>query len=141
MRISDWSSDVCSSDLAADADAVAEAGDRDLVTFVEQRGNGRACRVDDRHRDRIAFDRIDGQPNAERSEQARRPASQRDDIAIAGDRSIVGFDADNGLAGPDEAFDAASEQKFDPARGGQVGERGGEFETVAGRSEEHTSEL
>src|SRR3546814_12709810 len=92
MRISDWSSDVCSSDLghrtqaapetriavirgagkeranavferglsfrrqapveagklrhAADADAVAEAGDRDLVTFVEQRGNGRACRVE-----------------------------------------------------------------------------------------------
>src|SRR3546814_12018672 len=102
MRISDWSSDVCSSDL------------------VEQRGNGRACRVDDRHRDRIAFDRIDGQPNAERSEQARRPASQRDDIAIAGDRSIVGLDADNGLAGPDEAFDAASEKKIDTARGGQA---------------------
>src|SRR3546814_2219136 len=45
MRISDWSSDVCSSDLAVDREAAAEAGG-DL--FVEDhRGRARRAFIDD----------------------------------------------------------------------------------------------
>src|SRR3546814_10066597 len=43
MRISDWSSDVCSSDLFADRGAVAELGDRLAAVFeAEAFGDARA---------------------------------------------------------------------------------------------------
>src|SRR3546814_4398428 len=39
MRISDWSSDVCSSDLLAELAAMARNGARDVMLYLVQRGD------------------------------------------------------------------------------------------------------
>ena len=64
---------------AADADAIAQARDRDLVRLVHDRRFGRAGGVGDRHRDRVALDRIDRDADAQRPQQQRRIAAQRDE--------------------------------------------------------------
>src|SRR2546427_184258 len=50
---------------AADADAIAQPRDRDLVALVHHGGYWCAVCVDDRHSDRIAFDGIDRNGNAD----------------------------------------------------------------------------
>ena len=76
---------------AADADAVAQAGDRDLVGFIHHRGLRRAVVVHDRQRDRIAFDRVDRKIDAERlsmhaANSCRARQRRRSAVSGAGDR-------------------------------------------------------
>src|SRR5690606_6346120 len=75
---------------AANADAVAETGDGDLVAVVHDGRNRGAILVLDRKGDRIAFDRIDRQADAKRAQEKRRVAAERDDDRIAAEGSGIG---------------------------------------------------
>ncbi|MHC2508597.1 hypothetical protein ACVII1_003835 [Bradyrhizobium elkanii] len=78
---------------AADPDAIAEPGDRDLVALVHHGRFRRAGRVLDRHGDRIALDRIDRQRDAERPQQDRRIAAERQHVGIRRHHPGAGRDA------------------------------------------------
>ena len=78
---------------AADADAVAQPCDRDLVALVHHGGYRRTVGIADGHRDRITLHRIDRNGNADRLQHPRRPASERRDIGIGLQQSRAGDDA------------------------------------------------
>ncbi len=67
---------------AADADAVVEAGHRHLVGLVEHGEHRRGVGVDQRHRQRVALDRIHGQIEAEAGGHRPRVAAEGEHVAV-----------------------------------------------------------
>src|SRR3546814_4284027 len=119
MRISDWSSDVCSSDLRADQQAIVETG-------VEQlhRARGRRAWA------RFEFDPRDETDGTNVDDMARALQAVRGVLPIS--RQFVGA--------VEQAIAGAKIEGREPGRAGQrVTRLGIAVETL--RSEEHTSEL
>src|SRR3546814_7198437 len=114
MRISDWSSDVCSSDLSAEHQILRSAkpfvDDDDHV--IAHRGEG------DRERDHADAE-AHRQPDGEQVERGRRVRQHPDDEVEA------------------QQQEADRQRQQEPRRKGIAAEKG----DVAERSEEHTSEL
>src|SRR6185369_9293879 len=117
---------------AAGANAVAEPRHRDLVRLVHHRRLGRADGVADRHGDRIALDRVDGDAHADRREQQRRIAAERDQVGVGSDDAAVGGDAADAIAAAADRADRRLEAEVDAALLRQLGEALGEAMTVAG---------
>src|SRR3546814_9160645 len=127
MRISDWSSDVCSSDLAGNAVEQAKPG------FGKTEGDGRSRRdaADDRTRRRAGDPRILGR-------QAR---LRKANPGLGAGRILPEGDRDHHIAassreGAAHIAKAAGQALAD----GRARERCREIDRI-GRSEEHTSEL
>ena len=117
---------------AADADAIAEARDRDFVALVHHGRFRRAGGVLDRHRDRIALHRIDRQRNAKRRNQPRRPASEREHVGVGLQHARAGRDTTDARAIRDDAIDAGIEHEAHAERFGMLGQRLREHVAVAG---------
>ena len=117
---------------AADADAIAEASDRDLVGFVHD-GRFRCARgIGDRDRQRIALDRIDGEADAERLQQERRIAAESDDDRIGVHASAIGHDGARLPALDVERLDRRAVLEIHAELDRLCRKRVGELETVAG---------
>ncbi len=76
----------------ADADALVETRDRDLVGFVEHRRHRRGRFVDDRRSDRIALQRIDRDLHQIRDE-IRRVRAERDHVRVGAHRLAAALHA------------------------------------------------
>ena len=75
---------------AADADAAAEAGDADLVGLVHDGGDGGGGFLGDGQGEGVALHRVDRQVDAQRLEQERGVAAQRDHEAVGADQLVLG---------------------------------------------------
>ncbi|MNN05803.1 hypothetical protein D3C81_1185740 [compost metagenome] len=120
---------------AANADAILEARDGDLVGFIQHRRHRAARGVDQRHRDREALERVHrqvGHARQERLHQLRRPAAQRHDHQVGDHRLAVDDGAGDGIALRHQAVDRAVVQEPDAQRLGQLRKPRGEQLAVAG---------
>ena len=117
---------------AADADAVAQPGDRDFVGFVHHSRNRRARFIHDRHGDRIALHRVNRQTHPQWRDQLRRIAAHRHDKGVSGQAPGAGADRDNAVAIAFQPGDIDAIAEGDARRRGHVGQRIGELEAVAG---------
>ncbi len=118
---------------AADADAIAQPRHRHLVGLVHHGRFGRARRVDDRQRQRITLDRIDRDAQAERAQQQRRVAAERDHHRVGRQRAGVGLGAAHHTAGVvEQALHRRAEAEVDAERGGPGRQPLGEEKAVAG---------
>src|SRR3546814_8395377 len=138
MRISDWSSDVCSSDLAHRHEAVAAAGALELVEGLgEQDGAGAAEGVTEGDRAAVGVGLLGGEAELLLPGEHDRGEG----LVDLGDVDVGGLEAgalEQALRGVDRAGE--HENGVDADEAGVDDERtGGEAELL--RSEEHTSEL
>ncbi len=118
---------------AADADAVAETGDRDLVGFVHDRRLRCLGVVGDRQRDRITLDRVDRQADVDRPEEFRTEGTERRDIGVPVDPAeILGHHAQNPVALDLDRADALAVVKLRAKLGGLFRQRHGEHAAIAG---------
>ena len=118
---------------AADADAVAQAGDRHLVALIHDGRDGGGGFVDDRGGDRIALHRIDRQGHAQRLDHLRRVGAQRQHIGVGRDHALVGLDPGDAAALGDQSLNRRAVLEGHALRRRRVvGQGVGEFEAVAG---------
>ena len=75
---------------AGDPQPVAEAADHHLVLLVDQRHPRDVGRVRHRQRRRVALDRLQRQPQAQRPRQPRGVDAGRQHVAVGGQRAAVG---------------------------------------------------
>ena len=79
--------------------------DRDLVGLVHHARLRRARRVGDDHGERVALDRIDRHPDADRLEQQGRVAADRHEVGIPADGAAVGDDPAHPVAREHDPLD------------------------------------
>ncbi len=117
---------------AADADAVLEAGDRHLVALVQDGRGRRHRRVGDRQGQRIALERVYRQAHAQRRQQLRRIAAQRDHVTVGGLQPAADAHPGDAVAVALQSRHVLVEAELDPGGGGQRGQFVGEQLAVAG---------
>ena len=117
---------------AADADAVVEAGDGDLVGLVEDGRGRRHRRIGDRHGQRVALERVDRRLDAQRLEQLRAVAAEGEHVAVGGFQLAVDPHAVDAVASVVQALDVAAEAEFDAEVLGHLRQLAGEHLAVAG---------
>ncbi len=120
---------------AADADAILETRDRDLVGLVEHRRYRAARGVDHRHRDREALERVHRQVRhamQERLDELRRPAAERHHDQVGRHGLAVDHSACHGVALRHQVVDRAVVQELHAQRFGHGCQPLGKQLAVAG---------
>ena len=120
---------------AADADAIVEARDGDLVGFVEHGGLRRRGRVKQRDRQRIALDRVDRDAEPEPGREVARKAAEGEHVAVGSEhfaRRAAQAHAGDAAAFGDQAFDALAEAEIHAQPARDVGQRAREQVAVTG---------
>ena len=117
---------------AADADAVSETGDGDLVGLVHHCRDRSLAGVRDRYGDRIALDRIDRDRLADPAHPQRRIGAHGHDVGVGCALARAGRDAGDPAAFGADRLDGRAVFEGHAARGAHLGQPGGEHLAIAG---------
>ncbi|CFM34232.1 Uncharacterised protein [Bordetella pertussis] len=117
---------------AADADALVEARDRDLVGFIQDGGNRRGGLVSHGNGERIALDGVDRQIQAQRTQKAMRIATERRDVAVGRQLLAAHAHANHLPAAHVQPLDLLVEAELHAQRLGLLGQLQGEAPAIAG---------
>ena len=119
---------------AAHPDAVAQPGDGHLVALVHDGRFGRGASIGDRQGQREAFDRVDGQPQAQWLGHGGAVAAQRQQVAVGLHQTGIGLHAGDCASARAAALQAVhfhtkAELHAQPL--GDLGQRLGELQAIA----------
>ena len=114
-----------------DPDAIAQARIGAKIVLVDAADGGRTVGAVHRDRHRVALDRVDGDPLAERSGQQRAVAAERQDEGVRRQLALVGDRPLDPVARGLEPPHGGVEQEAHAALGAQRGQRLGELVGIA----------